>query len=85
MALSVKNERVSRLAQELAQLTGQSITEAVGSAIEARLTELRRQSSRDQVAQELMTLGKRCASQAPAEWRKRDFDDELYDERGLPN
>ena len=84
MALNVKNERVSRLAQELAQLTGQSITDAVGSALEARLTELRRQNRRNHVARQLVALGKRCASQAPAEWRRRDFDAELYDERGLP-
>lgn len=43
MALSIKSERVDRLARELAALTGESITEAVETSIEARLdTERRR-------------------------------------------
>lgn len=84
MPLNIKNERVTQLAQELAELTKQSITDAVGSALEAQLNEVRRQRSQEQVARRLMAIGKRCASQAPAEWRNRDFDEEIYDERGLP-
>jgi hypothetical protein len=80
MALNIKNERVSRLAQELAELSGESITVAVGRAIERRLTELRRKG----LAGRLMAIGRKCAAQAPADWRTRDFDHELYDERGLP-
>lgn len=80
MALNIKNERVSRLAQELAELSGESITDAVGCAIERRLAELRRKG----LARRLMAIGRKCAEQAPAEWRTRDFDLELYDERGLP-
>ena len=84
MPLNIKNERVSQLAQELARETGESITEAVGQAIETRLQQLRRQSQRRGLAGRLMEIGKKCASQAPAEWLARDFDAELYDERGLP-
>lgn len=84
MALNIKNERVSRLATELAELTGGSITDAVGDAIEARLAELRRQGGRQNLAKRLLKLGRNCASQASADWRTRDFDEELYDGRGLP-
>lgn len=80
MALNIKNERVSQLAQELAELSGESITDAVGHAIERRLDELRRKG----LANRLMAIGRKCAAQAPADWRTRDFDRELYDERGLP-
>ena len=47
MALNIKDARTDRLARELAQLTGQSITEAVAQALEAKLhTERRRRGSR---------------------------------------
>lgn len=84
MALNIKNDRVSRLAHELASLTGDSITDSVGYAIEARLNELRREGDRRRVAQQLIAIGKRCAGEAPADWRTHDFDEELYNEQGLP-
>lgn len=37
MVLSIKSERADRLARELAQLTGESITEAVVASLEHRL------------------------------------------------
>lgn len=43
MALSIKSERADRLARELADLTGESITDAVIAAIEDRLEIERRQ------------------------------------------
>ena len=42
MALSIKSDRVDRLARELAALTGESITEAVETSLEARLDAERR-------------------------------------------
>ena len=41
MALNVKNPRTLDLIDELAQLTGQSKADAIRSAVEARLQELR--------------------------------------------
>lgn len=84
MALNIKNPRVSQLATELARLTGESITDAVGHAIEARLAELKPQASRQGIAERLMEIGRQCAREAPEDWLRRDFDDELYDDRGLP-
>jgi len=84
MPLNIKDERVSRLAEELARTTGESITDAVGRAIEARLFEINRHSRRRGVAKRLMEIGRTCASEAPSGWLTRRFDDELYDERGLP-
>jgi antitoxin VapB len=37
MALSIKSERADRLARDLAELTGESITDAVVFALEARI------------------------------------------------
>lgn len=41
MALSIKSDHADRLARELAELTGESITQAVTVAIEERLTAAR--------------------------------------------
>jgi antitoxin VapB len=42
MALSIKSDRADRLARELAAITGESITEAVETSLEARLDVERR-------------------------------------------
>lgn len=84
MPLNIKNERVTRLAFEVAAATGGSLTDAVGKALESRLEELHRQNRRVGLSDRLMELGRRTASHAPVDWLKQDFDDELYDERGLP-
>ena len=46
MALNIKSERADRLARELSVLTGDSITDAVTAALEARLEEERRRRGR---------------------------------------
>ncbi len=45
MALSIKSERADQLARDLAELTGESITDAVVASLEARL-ELERRRRR---------------------------------------
>ena len=45
MAISIKNDRADQLARELAGLTGESLTDAVIGALEARL-EAEQRSSR---------------------------------------
>ena len=84
MPINIKNERVSRLAAQLANETGESITDAVGKAIEERLAELSRSTRRRGLATRLMEIGRRSAEQAPKDWLTRDFDAEFYDENGLP-
>jgi hypothetical protein len=78
MALSIKNEQVLRLARELAGLTGNSVTGAIGAAVEARLLELRRNQASSELAARLLAIGRDCARRAPADWLTRDFDQELY-------
>jgi len=84
MPRNIKNERVSNLAMKLAEETGASITDAVGTAVEARLQELHRERERVGLAEKLMEIGRHCAIHAPADWLTRDFDQELYGEKGLP-
>lgn len=89
MPLNIKNEQVSTLAHRLAKATGESITDAVGKAIEERLTHVERRTQRKGLAERAMEIGRECAeiaSKTPEgrEWLVKDFDAELYDERGLP-
>lgn len=45
MAINIKDPDTDRLARELAELTGQPITQAVRTAIEERLAQLRRREA----------------------------------------
>ncbi|MBI4909106.1 MAG: type II toxin-antitoxin system VapB family antitoxin [Acidobacteria bacterium] len=84
MALNIKNERVSRLANELAEKTGETITEAVGKAIEERLDKVVRKKRSEGLAERLRLIGEDCAKRLPPGFKKWDYDADLYDERGLP-
>ena len=79
MALSIKSERADRLARDLAELSGESITDAVVASIEARLDlERRRRRSLG-----LGDIVERFARLPLLD--ERDYDDIIgYDEHGLP-
>lgn len=79
MVLSIKSERADRLARDLAELTGESITDAVVASLEARLdVERRRRRSRD-----LGDIVERFGRLPVLD--ERDPDDIIgYDEHGLP-
>ena len=81
MALSIKSDEADRLARELAQMTGESITEAVTKAIDERLRRERR--SADDVARRLRTLSQEAGRLPLLDDRPED---ELlgYDDDGLP-
>jgi antitoxin VapB len=83
MSLNVKNPEAHALAQELAKITGESLTKAVTEALRERLERVRGRS-REGMAQRLLAIGAECAARLPAEFRTMNPDDLLYDERGLP-
>jgi antitoxin VapB len=83
MALNIKNEETHRLVQELAALTGESMTTAVARAVRERLERVRRERRGGQVDR-LLAIGRDCASRLKEPWRSGDVNDLLYDERGLP-
>lgn len=77
MALSIKNEETCRLARELAELTGETMTGAITVALRERL-------EREKRVKELHAIGEHCASllrPGPSAVEHGDF---LYDEHGLP-
>jgi antitoxin VapB len=83
MSLNIKSEEAHRLAQELARLTGESMTAAVTQAVRERLDRVRREQAVG-LADRLLAIGKDCASRLREPFRSVDHADLLYDERGLP-
>lgn len=85
MPLSIKSQEADRLARELAQATGESITDAVVIAIRERLDrERRRRGSRgDRFNARLKRMQERVAKLPVLDSRTPD---EIigYDEHGLP-
>ncbi len=86
MSLNIKNPETFRLAKELAAATGQSVTAAVTEAIRERLDRIRAERGDDPEArvQRMLELAAEIRQRAPAGYYDQDFDDLLYDERGLP-
>ena len=81
--LNTKSEETHRLAQELATLTGESMTAAVTEAVRQRLDRVRRARGVS-LADRLVAIGKDCAAHLKEPFRSADHGDLLYDERGLP-
>ena len=62
MSLNIKNDETCRLARELAQLTGESMTGAITVALRERLERERRQQDRDALLKDMRAIAKRCAA-----------------------
>ncbi len=84
MPLSIKDPKADELARSLARRTGETITQAVITALRERLA---RQQQTDQVIENLvedvMDIGRHCAALPLLDARPAD---EIigYDEHGLP-
>lgn len=83
MALNIKNAETDRLAHELAGLTGESITEAVTTAIRDRLTVVRRQRGRTGLHADVEQIQEFVAS-LPVRDSRTPEEIIGYDEFGLP-
>ena len=84
MPLSIKDPEADNLARSLAQKTGETITQAVVTALRERLA---RQQQKDQntesLVEDIMEIGRHCAALPLRDARSAD---EIlgYDENGLP-
>ena len=84
MSLNIKNEETCRLARELAQLTGETMTGAITVALRERLERERKERDTETPVQDLKAIARRCTStlrDGPSATEHGDF---LYDEHGLP-
>ncbi len=87
--LNIKSEEARRLAEELARLTGKSMTEVILDALRTRLADVRneaglheRQAEQRRADFEQMIAGSRAL------WKDeligRDHGEQLYDDKGMP-
>ena len=83
MALSLKDPEADRLAREIADRTGETLTGAIVVALRERLARLRGRPRRRSLSEDLREIGRRCAALPTLDDRS---DDEIlgYDDRGLP-
>lgn len=83
MALNIRNQRAEELATTVAQLTGETKTQAVTQALQERLTRLNEKSHKRSRIDELREIARQCAALPVLDDRSPD---ELlgYDEYGLP-
>lgn len=83
MALNVRNPEAEQIAAKLAELTGETKTEAVIRSLRERLARVRRERRGRSLADELDEIARHCA-RLPV--RDRRPPDEIlgYDEQGLP-
>jgi antitoxin VapB len=83
MGLNIKNAETHRLAVQLAQLTGETLTRTVTIALKERLEREKRRRNRTGVAEALRRIARRSASRPLLD--DRSPEDILgYDEHGLP-
>jgi antitoxin VapB len=83
MPLNIKDSATEKSVRELAAITGETVTTAVRRAAEERLQRVRRDRGGRSLADELLEIGRRCASLPDLDTRTAD---EIvgYDEHGLP-
>ncbi len=84
MSLNIKNNETCRLARDLAQLTGETMTGAITVALQERLEREKRGRSMGDRLQEMRAIAERCAKLLGPGPSAVEHGDLLYDERGLP-
>lgn len=82
MSLNIKNEETHRRAQELARLTGETMTGAIDRALVERLHRIRKRRNRADMVQRMLKIGRECAALPVID--RRNPEDMLYDKNGLP-
>lgn len=82
MALSIKNDEADRLARQLAEATGESLTDAVVIALRERLTRVRHRRGPG-LRTRVIRLADELAELPTLDTRSAD-DIVGYDEHGLP-
>jgi len=81
--LNIKSDKTHRMAKELARLTGESMSVAVGEAVRERLDRVKA-NSKEKLGERLVKIAKECGPLWKEPFRSIDHGDLLYDEKGLP-
>ncbi len=72
MPLNIENSEADKLARRLADVTGRSITDAVMYALREQLRREQGHSELNDLAADLMDLGRNCAALPDLDVRSRD-------------
>jgi antitoxin VapB len=83
MAMNIKSEEAQKLAHQLSEITGESLTTAVTEAVRERLDRVKSFKG-EGLADRLLQIGRECAARLKEPYRSADHGDILYDEKGLP-
>jgi antitoxin VapB len=84
MPISIRDPETDRLAREVARLTGETITGAIGTALRERLARERVRRGGGGRVRRLLAIGDRCARHMGQPFSSADHGELLYDELGLP-
>ena len=85
MSLSIKNAETHALIRRLAELTGESMTTAITTAVRERLERLGPPEAEIRVRYAaLLDISERAAPHMSADARNKDHGELLYDDKGLP-
>ena len=84
MALNIKSDEAHELAAELAELTGKSMTRVVIDALRLQLEQVKRSQEKNARLQEMLMIGKRCATHIHHPVTALEHGEMLYDESGMP-
>jgi antitoxin VapB len=84
MALSIKHPETDRLARALAEKTGESLTDAITTALRERLRREQGRTRHPRLRDEIHAIRHRCAALPVKDHRTAD---EIlgYDETGMPH
>lgn len=85
MSLNIKSPEAHELARELADVTGETLTEAVTVAIRERLARVNSTEERIRARSDaILAMGREIARRMTSDMLAIDHGDLLYDELGLP-
>lgn len=82
MSLNIKNPETVRLAREVSERTGETVTGAITVALTERLERLGQEGA--PLADRLLAIGRDCAARLDERTRTVDHGDLLYGPDGLP-
>jgi antitoxin VapB len=83
MPLSIKNPEAEQLARQLADRTGETLTDAILNSLRERMKRISGRRHTVSLEQQIEAIAKRCAALPIID--KRSEDDILgYDKKGLP-
>lgn len=82
MSMNIKSQVTHRRAKELARLAGETMAEAVDKAVAERLERVRKGRNIKALSERLLEVGRLCRKLPLRD--KRNPEDMLYDEYGIP-